>query len=171
MNRYLTFITLFLIICFVSCVPRNEYGSIRANKIRFSNKKCVDENVFEKIDTSAVYLAELNAFDTGEPYINGFKFYGGHKVSFFVNLKLDQPNSLDPKKAKMGYYNTCSEPYTIQIAYHHVQSGIFISKKEFEIVNDTLIVKTLKSPQAFFRVTKYYKQQLPLNQLRFNPDW
>ena len=45
------------------------------------------------------------------------------------------------------------------------------AKKEFEIINDTLIVKTLKSPQASFRIEKYYKRKLTTNELIYEPDW
>lgn len=171
MNFYRKIILIFLIICFTNCASRNEYGRVRPNKIRFSNKNCVDEKVFEKIDTAAIYLIEYKRPYNEDLHYNGFKFYSDNKIAFFIDVEIDSANALNPKNAQMGYYSTCSEINTIQIAYHHVQAGVFKSKKEFEIINDTLIVKTLKSPQASFRIEKYYKRKLTVNELIYKPDW
>lgn len=171
MNFYKNIFLIIIIICLTNCASRNEYGIVRPNKIKFSNKNCIDERVFEKVDTSVIYLSELKTYDHGKPFFNGYKFYAHNKVAFFINIKIDDTNALNPKKAQMGFYATCSEINNIQIAYYHVQSGTFKSKEEFEIINDTLIVKTLKSPQASFRIEKYYKRKLKSNELIYKPDW
>jgi hypothetical protein len=154
-----------------NCASRNEFGIVRPNKIKFSNKNCIDERVFEKVDTSVIYLTELKTYNNGKTFRNGYKFYTDNKIGFFINIKIDSINALNPKKAQMGFYSTCSETNNIQIAYHHVQSGVFKSKEEFEIINDTLIVKTLKSPQTFERIEKYYKRKLVTKELIYKPDW
>lgn len=171
MNLIKIIFLFFLIICLTNCVSRNEYGIVRPNEIRFSNKNCDDETVFDKIDTSAIYLFQIKTLDTGEPFLNGYKFYAENKVAYFINIKIDSTKSLNPKNAQMGFYNTCSETNNIQIAKYHVQSGVYKSKKEFEIDNDTLIIKNLESPQSSFRIEKYYKRKLKPNELIYKPDW
>ncbi|RZS90765.1 hypothetical protein [Aquimarina brevivitae] len=171
LNFFRNIILIFVIICFTNCASRNEYGIVRPNKIRFSNKNCEDEKVFEKIDTSVIYLTEYKWPEKNGIHYNGYKFYSDNKVAFFIDIKIDSGDALNPKKAQMGFYSTCSEINNIQIAYHHVQSGIFKSKKEFEIISDTLIVKTLKSPQASYGIEKYYKRKLTTNELIYKPDW
>ncbi|WP_191858113.1 hypothetical protein [Hanstruepera ponticola] len=173
MTRKIDFIimSLLLILLLSSCVSRNQYGIVRPNKIRFSNKKCFDEKVFEKVDTSAIYLIEYKWPKKNDKRYSGYKFYSDNKVAFFINVNIDSINALNPKKAQMGFYSTCSGKNNIQIAYYHVQSGIFKSKKEFEIINDTLVVTNLKSPQASYSVKKYYKQNLKPNELIYKPDW
>jgi len=163
-------ILLFIIICLTSCISKNEYGIIRPNKIRFSNKKCSDTNVYDKIDTSAIYVTEYKRPGEEDSHYNAYKFYSDNKIAFFINIKMDSANALNPKKAQMGFYATCSETNTIQIASHFVD-GIYKSKQEFEIINDTLIIKTLKSPLAPFSIGKYYKQKLTTNELIYKPDW
>lgn len=170
MNFYRNITSIFLIICFTNCVSRNEYGIVRPNKIRFSNKKCIDTNIFDKIDTSAIYLTEYKWPEKEGVNYNAYKFYSDNKIAFFINIKIGSVSALNPKKAQMGFYSTCFKN-NIQVAFHHVQSGIFKSKEEFEIINDTLIVKTLKSPQTLFRIEKYYKRKLTSNELIYKPDW
>lgn len=155
----------------ISCVNRNYFGQVRPNKIRFSIKNCIDENVFKKVDTSAIYLAEFKRSDNSEKYINGYKFYSDNRVAFFVNINPNNVTELNPKKAKMGYYSTCSEKNKIQIALYHVQSDVYISKRKFEIKNDSLIVTTLESPQSVFVVDTYLKKKLAPNELIYKPDW
>lgn len=161
---------IFLVISLANCTSRNEYGIVRPNKIRFSNKNCIDEKVFKKIDTAAIYLTEYKWPRKEDIHYDGFKFYSDNKVALFIDIKIDSINALNPKRARMGFYATCTEINNIQIAYIG-PSGVFKTKKEFELINDTLIVKTLRSPQSAFRITKYYKRKLTNNQLKFKPDW
>lgn len=150
---------------------RNYFGQVRPNKIRFSIKNCKDERVFDKVDTSAIYLAEFKRQNNTEKYINGYKFYSQNRVAFFININPDKITNLDPKKANMGYYSTCFEKNKIQIAFYHVQSDTYISKKEFEIRNDSLVVSTLNSPQTIFEVQTYLKRKLNKKELIYKPDW
>jgi len=161
---------IFLTLGLTNCVSRNKYGLVRPNKIRFSNKNCNDKKVFEKIDTSAIYLTEYKRPEKNDIHYNGYKFYFNNKVAFFIDIKIDSVNALNPKRAQMGFYSTCSEINNIQIAYFG-PSGFFKSNKEFKIINDTLLVTTLKSPQASRKVEKYYKKNLKPNKLIYKPDW
>jgi hypothetical protein len=170
LNFYKNIILFLLIFSFTNCVSRNEYGIIRPNKIRFSNKNCNDERVFEKIDTSSIYLTEYKWPEKNDIHYNGYKFYSENKVAFFINIKIDSINALNPKKAQMGFYSTCSEINYIQIAYFG-SSRVFKTKKEFKIVNDSLFVTTLKSAQASHSIGKYYKRNLKPNELIYKPDW
>jgi hypothetical protein len=94
----------------------SEYGIVRPNKIKFSNKDCNDDKVFEKIDTSVIYLTEYKWPNEEGFHYNGYKFHSDNKIAFFINIKIDSVNALNPKKAEMGFYSTCSEINTIQIA-------------------------------------------------------
>lgn len=171
MNLFKSGFLVFSILCLTNCVSRNEYGVERSNKLRFSNKKCADEQVFEKVDTSAIYLYERKVRYSLKPVINGYKFYADNKVAFFINVKKDSLDGLNPKNALMGFYNTCGEVNTIQTAYYHVQAGVYKAKQEFEIKNDTLVVNSVSSPQGSFSTEKFYKQKLKPNQLIYKPDW
>ncbi|NQY31154.1 MAG: hypothetical protein HRT69_17020 [Flavobacteriaceae bacterium] len=171
MNFYKKSFLAVTIFSLMGCVCRNNFGRIRPNKINFSNKKCIDEKVFDKIDTSAIYLVNLKWFDSGKPHINGYKFYSNNRLAFFIDLDLNNVSGLDPKNANMGYYTTCDDKNKIKTAYYTIQGGVHISKREFEIKKDSLIVTTQKSPQGGYSVQKYFKKKLLKNELIFSPDW
>ena len=165
-----------LLICFIitfiiGCVHRNNFGQVRPNKIRFSIKNCKDEKVFSKIDTSVIYFSEFELQNSRSKYINAYKFYSNNRIAFFTDISLDKSEELNPEKAHMGYYSTCYENNKIQIAFYHVQSNIYISRKEFEIRNDSLFIKTLESPQSALVNEIYLKKKLSKNELIFKPDW
>ena len=165
-----------LLICYiitftVGCVHRNNFGQVRPNKIRFSIKNCKDEKVFSKIDTSIIYISEFERQNSRSKYINAYKFYSNNRIAFFTDIVLDKLEELNPEKAHMGYYSTCFESNKIQIAFYHVQSNIYISRKEFEIRNDSLFIKTLESPQSALVNEIYLKKKLSKNELIFKPDW
>ena len=92
-------------------------------------------------------------------------------LSKISNASKDKLEELNPEKAHMGYYSTCFENNKIQIAFYHVQSNIYISRKEFEVKGDSLIVKTLNSPQSVLRTDIYFKKKLTKKELVFKPDW
>ena len=165
-----------LLICFIitfiiGCVHRNNFGQVRPNKIRFSIKNCKDEKVFSKIDTSVIYFSEFELQNSRSKYINAYKFYSNNRIAFFTDISLDKSEELNPEKAHMGYYSTCYENNKIQIAFYHVQSNIYISRKEFEIRNDSLFIKTLESPQYALVNEIYLKKKLSKKELIFKPDW
>ena len=165
-----------LLICFIitfiiGCVHRNNFGQVRPNKIRFSIKNCKDEKVYSKIDTSVIYFSEFELQNSRSKYINAYKFYSNNRIAFFTDISLDKSEELNPEKAHMGYYSTCYENNKIQIAFYHVQSNIYISRKEFEIRNDSLFIKTLESPQSALVNEIYLKKKLSKNELIFKPDW
>ena len=165
-----------LLICFIitfiiGCVHRNNFGQVRPNKIRFSIKNCKDEKVFSKIDTSVIYFSEFELQNSRSKYINAYKFYSNNRIAFFTDISLDKSEELNPEKAHMGYYSSCYENNKIQIAFYHVQSNIYISRKEFEIRNDSLFIKTLESPQSALVNEIYLKKKLSKNELIFKPDW
>lgn len=155
----------------VGCVKRNTYDEVRPNKNIFSIKNCEDEKIFSKIDTSAIYLLNYKRINDGKIYTNGLKFYSKNRISFFVNVNSENVSDLNPKKAKMGFYSTCSEKNIIQIAFYHVQSNVFISKQEFIIKNDSLLLTTLKSPFSSIRTEIFIKKELSKNKLIYTPDW
>lgn len=156
---------------FMSCINRNELGQVRPNKIRFSIKNCNDNKVFNKIDTLGIYLGKFKRYNNDEYITNAYKFYSQNRIAYFIDINPDKITDLNPKNAIMGYYSTCSNENKIQLAFYHVQSNIFISKKEFVIKNDSLIVITQKSPQSNFRIDKYAKKILTKNELIYKPDW
>ncbi len=155
----------------IGCVHRNNFGQVRPNKIRFSIKNCKDEKVYSKIDTSVIYFSEFERQNSRSKYINAYKFYSNNRIAFFTDISLDKLEELNPEKAHMGYYSTCFENNKIQIAFYHVQSNIYISRKEFEVKGDSLIVKTLNSPQSVLRTDIYFKKKLTKKELVFKPDW
>ena len=158
-------------ICAISCVKRNTFDEVRPNKNIFTIKNCEDDKVFSKIDTAAIYLSTYKKNDNGRIYSNGLKFYSKNRLAFFVNINSEDVLDLNPKKANMGFYSTCSEKNLIQIAFYHVQSNVFISKQEFIIKNDSLILTTLKSPFGPLRSEIFIKKELSKNKLIFTPDW
>jgi len=164
-------IIIFSLVILVSCVHRNSYGLERPNKVRFSIKKCSDEKVYNKIDTSAIYYAVFKRQDSSGKYIKAYKFYSNNRIAFFTDIPVEKLVEPNPLKAHMGYYSTCSEKNKIQIAFYHVQSNIYISRKEFEVRGDSLIVKTLNSPQSVLRTDIYIKKKLTKKELIFKPDW
>ena len=89
-------------------------------------------------------------------------------VDFQKSNKLTQISSI---KYNRYFQESIIKNNKIQIAFYHVQSNIYISRKEFEVKGDSLIVKTLNSPQSVLRTDIYFKKKLTKKELVFKPDW
>ena len=166
MYRFKFLSLIIILIIFLSCVTfRNDFKQVRPSKYRFSIKKCSDSLVFNKIDTSAIYISVKKDNNTG------LKFYGENKIAFFDSINLNNISTLNPKLASMGYYSTCNNINLIQFSFYNYHSGTYISKSEFKINNDTLVNYSLPSPQGGNFYMKYIKVQLKNDDLIYKPDW
>lgn len=153
---------LILIVCvlfFCSCCYRgikNELGHARPEVREPGN---IDENIFEQIDTMAVYelsyiLTNIDVkldHDPKEHIGRRFlRFYGGGKVSSFTigydnetfsynpDHKLTKED-FDPRKSMMGYYFL--DKGKIKIKQFGVEiCKSFIIRGEIEIKADTLVI-------------------------------
>ena len=93
------------------------------------------------------------------------KFYANGKVGTFYFYNLSDMNSLNPKKADIGYYNYRDGQLIVQSYFDHVQGGGYV--KEFFIKkNDSTIVFT-----NIEYVHTYKIINLPKNFLIYKPDW
>lgn len=162
---------LFLILTiFSSCGHNTIYGKkrISMNIERIQQNK--DLEVFKIIDTtklygiiSAIYVPENKSlFSVKQRYL---KFYNNGKMGVFYYFDIEDVNSLNPKKADMGYYNLVNDKLTIQFYFKHPQGGGFIKEKLHKVSNDTL---QFLSDNV---LTTFEPIQLPKEFLIYQPDW
>lgn len=158
-------------IFFSSCARKNDFGVYRVPKINFGIKNCVDDAVYHKVDTAAIYISSYKSLDTTKILYNGFKFYSKNRIGFFNIISLDNNELLNPKYAMMGYYSTCDDVNKIRLGRYWVQAGVIIDRSEFNIKADTLIVYKKDKSKGDFMTGKFLKQKLSSDQLVYKPDW
>ncbi len=94
------------------------------------------------------------------------KFYKNCKVGDFFHYDSKDINSLNPKKADMGFYYFDKEMITTKIYFDHPQGGGFVTQSfSAKIDNDTLELKNEKY------ISKYKLINLPKEFLVYEPDW
>jgi hypothetical protein len=160
-----------LVLFFSNCARKNDFGIHRVPKIHFGIKNCVDDDVYNKVDTAAIYVSSYKSLDSTKLLYQGFKFYSKNRVGFFSHLPLNNNEFLNSKYAMMGYYSTCNNENKIQLGRYWVQAGVIINRKEFEIKADTLIVTNKDKSNGLYITGKFLKHHLSSEQLIYKPDW
>jgi hypothetical protein len=162
---------LLLILCMISCFyTRTEYGNIRFKQQRFTIKPNSNSNAYKVIDTTKLYeiVNVINIKHNQRQNSLGkqfLKFYANGRVGQFDAYYDNDINSLNPKRAKMAYYNYDGENLVIQIYFEHPQGGGLIKKNFKEIKEDTL---ELVNDDYLY---KYKILELPKEFLVYKPDW
>ncbi len=173
---------LFLIL--YGCAPlKNEYAQLRFKSKRFTIKPNKSVILNTKIDTSSFYLKVLeddrnymydikNQKKEIKNFGIGIKFYSGGKVGLFNNVDIKNKETLDPKKATMGYYEEINGELFLEFIFNHVQSGNYLVKnKIFLIENDSVKIKSYKKAISPEHLAIYKKIELPNEFLIYTPDW
>ncbi len=99
------------------------------------------------------------------------KFYSDGKVGKFHQLDVINLETMNPKNSSIGYYCSNLNENSISFIYHHVQSGVRISKFKFKTSNDTLIVYSLEKYTNNPMNLTYVKKQIDPALLVYRPDW
>ena len=164
-------ILLALILCMVSCFyTRTDYGNIRFKPNRFTIKPNSNPDVYKIIDTTKLYelVDAINIKYNQRPNSlkkEFLKFYANGRVGEFETYFDSDVRTLDPKKAKMAYYNYDGKNLVIQIYFEHPQGGGLITNKLHKIDNSYL---ELVSDEY---IDKYKILDLPKEFLIYKPDW
>lgn len=182
---YLTFmekfrkIILLLILSFtiLNCSYKNEFGQ-RRNKFDIKKiKPNSDENVYNIIDTTKLYL-EVSLRDTFNYSLNTdynnvlksnpryLKFYRNGRVGQFEKIDLKDIESFNPKKAESYLYKLKNNLFTVQTYFKHTECGECFIKKELNKISDSII--ELKSENY---IQTYMTIKIPKSYLIFRPDW
>ena len=143
----------------------------------FTIRPCSDAGSYQLIDTNNFYLlyersAEdyfMNSkLDTVKlKDLNSYiKFFKNGRVAIYINF-FDEKL----KSSSAGVYNFCGQNRVMEFNYYHVQSGNFLSKSTVEIKGDTLIVRTLPSPQTKGDISKYIKIKMLIKPIISTPNW
>jgi len=170
-------ISLLMLSCFST---KNIYKKDRFKTSRFKIKPNFNNNLSNIIDTSSFYLkVKINNEDSiqGE-YIKdkgqGLKFYKEGRVAFFDGVNLFNSKTLDPRKARMGYFEFEKEFFLIESILPGPHRAFYLSREELllnESYGDTLVIKTYESPQGSEVIRKYLKETIPKEALIYKPDW
>ncbi|QSB26512.1 hypothetical protein [Flavobacterium sp. CLA17] len=159
-----------LLLCMVSCFyTRTDYGNIRFKPYRFTIKPNSNADAYKIIDTTKLYQL-VDVIDTiynERPYIrkNFFKFYANGRVGEFEVYYESDVKSLDPKKAKMAYYNYDGKTLTVQTYFEHPQGGGLLKYKLHKIDKEQLILT------GYNQLRIYNILDLPREFLIYKPDW
>lgn len=155
----------------MSCFyTRSEYGNIRFKPYRFTIKPNSNDEVFKIIDTTKIYemVDAINIKYNQRPTSlkKAFlKFYANGRVGEFATYDENDIKSLDPRKAKMAYYNFDGKELVIQSYFESPQGGGLITAKIHKIDNDSL--ELINSEYLY----KYEIISLPKEFLIYKPDW
>ncbi len=165
-------VSLFLsLFCLTSCFyKRTSYGHIRLNPLQFSIKPNSNNYVYKVIDTTKLYeLVDAVSIKYNQRPSSlkkeFLKFYANGRVGEFEVYYESDIKSLDPKKAKMAYYNYDGKNLVIQIYFEHPQGGGLITNKLLKVDNNFL---ELISDEY---IDKYKIIDLKKEFLIYKPDW
>lgn len=164
---FLILFSLCLLACFYN---RTDYGHIRFKPSRFSIIPNTNPDVYRIIDTTKLYelVDIINTKQNQRPNSlkrEFLKFYANGRVGEFEFYNKLDIKSLDPKKAKMAYYNYDGKSLVIQIYLEHPQGGGLIKLNYNEINGDTLKLIVDKY------IYKYKILDLQNEFLVYKPDW
>ena len=137
------YVTLFSLLLFLAgCIARkNGLDIIRVPITRFSIKPNTDTIVYNIIGTASIYMiVKINGskkiedgagnYKMVNAMNNGIKFYGNGRVARFKNVNLQNPGSLDTKKAGMGIYTLGNKTIIAQFVSQSKQGGYLLSRKK-----------------------------------------
>ncbi|MNL14061.1 hypothetical protein D3C87_1349900 [compost metagenome] len=157
-------------ICLMGCFgSRTEYGRKRTFNLE-RPKGDVNEIIYTLVDTTKLYkiVSGISIAD-GKPLVSlnktYLKFYKDAIVGTFYSFDLNDINSLNPKKAEMGYYWYDKEGLQIKTFFEHPQGGGWVKENKIECTGDTLCFTSNGI------LTKYKAIDLPKKFLVFTPDW
>lgn len=162
---------LVIILCMESCFyTRTEYGNIRFKPSRFTIKPNSNIEVFKIIDTTKLY-ERVDVIDTlydqrpNNLRKQFLKFYANGRVGEFDFYSEDDVKFLDPKKAKMAYYNYDGKNLIIQFYFEHPQGGGLLKYKLYKIDEGKLEL------MGYNNLITYRILNLPREFLIYKPDW
>ncbi len=166
-----------LLIIVTGCVS-NDFGQRRFGLNRFSIEPSSNAKFNELIDTSAFYeivfsAAYIEKYDL-QNHKSGLQFYDDGKVATFSGIDYEDPSSLDPRKAAMGYYNYSEKGFYIQ-SLTEIPGGIYHRHDDEVLLDlsteDTLFIRSSKSATSSDPISTYVKKKLPQEAISLMPDW
>lgn len=173
-----------IVLLLISCATqRNEFGRLRPDSSRFTIKSSTNNFINKQIDTSAFYLkiSQDNTdcmFDikNEKRLIRdigiGFKFYSKGKVGMFYNVDFKNIETLNPKRAVLGFYQEINGELFLEFLLNHVQSGNFLVKKKILILDNSFLkIKSFKKAISPEYISTYEKVNLSKEFLIYKPDW
>jgi hypothetical protein len=136
----------------------------------FTIKPNESPQAFQVIDTSKLYEKVSAVYIPDNKPLNSvnktyLKFYANGRLGVFYAYDKENPASLNPKNADMGFYNFSDGKFTIQTHFDHPQGGGFI-KDELEKMSEAKIA--LKGGDI---LSVYSSLTIPKTHLIFKPDW
>lgn len=171
------FLLITFCILFYSCSHLNEFG-VRRNNFSIEKIKPNESNeAFKIIDTTKLYKAEYaehrndtivrldseKNYKTNQTYL---KFYNNGRVGEFRNVDLNNPESLNPKRAESYLYSFKKGKLIMQVYFKHPQCGECFIKKEIIKTSENQIVAL----NGDFKYT-FTKIDITKNYIKFKPDW
>ncbi len=176
MNR--RFISLVLPVFLLVGCYKNDFGQRRFKPNRFSVTPNSNQNYVNIIDTLGFYIPILDSAFVSEynleDYQSGLKFYSNGKFGLFKGVDMLNPASFKPDQAQMGYYNYSSKGFVLEYfykvpgrKYRRSIDSLLITQSSI----DTLYIQSFRSATSIDEITKYIKVPLPINALKFKPDW
>ncbi len=171
-----------LIVIAYGCIPtKNDYNMFRHKPARFSIKPNHNKNFIKYVATSAFYAMMLTKSHIKkynlENVLIGVKFYDKGRIAHFRGIDFNSLESLDPKKAIMGYYNYDNKTFSIEKIYsgpaligstHKLSLSEIILEKSSK---DTLFIRNFNRSVGSGNITKYIRMDLPKEFLIYKPDW
>ena len=163
-------ILLALLLCMVSCFyTRTEYGNSRFKPYRFTIIPNSNPVAYKIIDTTKLYelVDVINTKYNERPYFRKefLKFYSNGRVGEFGAYFENDIKSLDPKKAKMAYYNYDGKDLYIQFYFEHPQGGGLLKFKLHTVDSKKLVLA------GYDNLDTYKIIDLPKEFLIYKPDW
>jgi hypothetical protein len=178
-NKFIkkTLITILTTGFLFGCFPaKNEFGKLRFSTSRFKLKPNTNLEYLSVVDTSCFYVSihskEFTKKYNLENYVTGYKFYDKGRVGIFKGIDFSKPETLNPKRASMCYYNYSEKGFFIE-SLIPTPGGRHVLTKEkiIDMRNDSLIVKNYNSSVSYNDTSYYKKTKLPKEFLKYNPDW
>jgi len=160
---------LIIVLNLFSCVNRTEYGRRRLLHIG-GNKFGKDSIVYNFIDTAKIYeIVSVVSRSDNKPLESMnktyLKFYENGRVGTFYSFDKNDLNSLNPRKAEIGYYKHNGENLEIKTFFEHVQGGGWMKENLIKSDHDTLFFVTDHI------LSKYIMRSLGKRFLIYKPDW
>lgn len=157
---------LFLLL-FAGCVTRTEFGRRRLAK---SGPMATDTKVYSIIDTTKLYeiisAAEiLNSKPLTSVNKTYLKFYANGRVGTFYKFQPNDPGTLNPKKAEIGYYAYNGKEIVMRNFFEHPQGGGWIKDQIISFKGDTLHISSQNI------LSKYQPLAIPQGLSNYKPDW
>lgn len=157
-----TLSALLISVLLFGCVTRTEFGRRRLGK---RGQIPIDSRVYRIVDTTKLYeILSAVEIPGAKPLTSVnksyLKFYANGRVGTFYD---DQ--SLDPKRAEIGYYRFDGKAVVMRTFFEHPQGGGWINNQVISFKGDTLAVTSQNI------LCKYRPLPIPVEKMNYTPDW